>query len=242
MILKHVDGECFSLQKLVIRAPAAGYTSPYVVSCQSCLRFLTTVRVRAGMIFVSMDNDNDELLKRTNYTVHYESEDNQCEDTSDDESFDFNFLESINDLGEPSFEEDHTSTRRTSSSVSMPWSNQDDQPRPPPPPPVDILEPNATFSHKDRKSKCVINFEPAMYAAGAPSCFVDSDADAALGDIFSPNFLRRPIRRTLTLVRDLDLPQSAWLIVCGRICRGIWLDWTTVLPGNYHAVAVICFI
>jgi len=30
MILRHVNGECFSLQKLVIRAPSTGYTSPYV--------------------------------------------------------------------------------------------------------------------------------------------------------------------------------------------------------------------
>jgi hypothetical protein len=30
MILRHVDGECFSLTKLVIRAPPTGYTSPYV--------------------------------------------------------------------------------------------------------------------------------------------------------------------------------------------------------------------
>jgi hypothetical protein len=29
MILRHVDGECFSLTKLVIRAPPTGYTSPY---------------------------------------------------------------------------------------------------------------------------------------------------------------------------------------------------------------------
>ena len=43
------------------------------------------------MIFVTMDET--DLLSRTNYTVRYEMDDD-CDDSSDDESYDLRFLES----------------------------------------------------------------------------------------------------------------------------------------------------
>jgi len=167
MILRHVNGQCFSLQKLVIRAPPNGYTSP----------------VRAGMIFVTMDET--DLLSKTDYNVRYERSDDEDDDTSEDEDADFRLLET-----DPC-EVEATDTRRSifvpaphrtsegmvgpsrlnpstgsatlpgSSSSSALWANLDEQ-FSRPPPPVELLEPNATFSHKDRRTKCVINFEPAI--------------------------------------------------------------------------------
>ncbi|KAF8539230.1 hypothetical protein BDD12DRAFT_838842 [Trichophaea hybrida] len=157
MILRHVDGDCFSIQKLVIRAPPRGYTSP----------------VCAGMIFITMDET--DLLYRTNYTVHYEMDD--CDDSSDDESYDLRFLES--DSGDPN---DTDSAIRPfppilrnprnpntvprggggAPSSSPLWTNVEDQINQSRPPPAELLQPHATFSHKDRTPNYVINFEPAI--------------------------------------------------------------------------------
>ncbi|KAI5790172.1 hypothetical protein EDC01DRAFT_657865 [Geopyxis carbonaria] len=161
MILRHVDGQCFSLQKLVIRAPPAGYTSP----------------VRAGMIFVTMEET--DLLSRTDYTVHYESDDEENNESSDEDgAIDFRLLDSD---CEPGQEDTEPTDRYTpilhrglgasagasrirprtsigpSSSTSASWDDHISRP-----PPVELLEPNATFNHKDRRTKCVINFEPAI--------------------------------------------------------------------------------
>ncbi|KAA8901717.1 hypothetical protein FN846DRAFT_111428 [Sphaerosporella brunnea] len=159
MILRHVDGECFSLTKLVIRAPRTGYTSP----------------VRAGMLFVTMEET--DLLSRTNYTVRYES-DEGCDDSTDEESYDLRFLES--DPGDPANETDiepygtsylppprnpgnpNTLPRGGAPSSSALWANVDEQINQSRPPPAELLQPNATFSHKDKKSTCVIDFETAI--------------------------------------------------------------------------------
>jgi hypothetical protein len=179
MILRHVDGECFSLQKLVIRAPPTGYTSPYVHHFSSIDRLLTgRCSVRAGMIFVTMEET--DLLSRTNYTVRYESDD-ECDDGSDDDSYDLRFLESgpgdpaneadIEPYGTPYFppprspRNSNILPRGSAPSSSSLWANVDEQINQSRPPPAELLQPNATFSHKNKKSKCVIDFEPAMYAS-----------------------------------------------------------------------------
>ena len=110
--------------------------------------------VSAGMIFVSMENEDNELLRRTeNFRVSYELVD-EGEDSKDD-SYEVNFLESTSD---PTDLDD--------------WS-PDDTDNSPEPARVESLEPSlapsATFNRHpdDRKRKCVLNFEPAMYV-GAP--------------------------------------------------------------------------
>lgn len=158
MILRHVDGYCFSLQKLIIRAPPVGFTSP----------------VRAGMIFVTMDET--DLLSRTSHTMRYESEG----DDSDEEDFDFRLFDP-----EPCELNDDAPTEQAAASLlpsslrrslldplapprSVPpsssslWANLDEQINQSRPPPAEPLEPNATFRHKDDRKKCVINFEPAI--------------------------------------------------------------------------------
>lgn len=93
------------------------------------------------MIFVSMNNEDNELLLRTvNYRVHYELVDD-IDDDIDDDSYAVNFV----------------------SDPASAWSDSESSPEPAQ---VESLEPNATFSHQDRKTKCVITFEPAMYVEG----------------------------------------------------------------------------
>lgn len=134
------------------------------------------------MIFVTMEDA--DLLHRTSYTVRYETDDDECDDSSDDESYVLG-----PDPSGPSNEADTepyspvipiawgsqfhrgagqlpprgTGTTASPPSASPLWVNLDEQINQSRPPPAQLLDPNAIFSHKDRKSKCVINFEPAMY-------------------------------------------------------------------------------
>ncbi|KAI5783789.1 hypothetical protein FPQ18DRAFT_355474 [Pyronema domesticum] len=62
MILRHRDNACFSITKIIIRAPNIGYNAP----------------VRAGMVFIVM-NDTD-LLAKTDYSFKYDA--NPESDTS----------------------------------------------------------------------------------------------------------------------------------------------------------------
>ncbi|KAL7271836.1 hypothetical protein RUND412_005376 [Rhizina undulata] len=158
MILRHVGEKCFTLQRLVIRAPPAGYTSP----------------VREGMIFVAMDAEN--LIARTNHSIHYEDD---LDDDSIDEEYDFELPTSHThgtDPGSTSLDEEGVDnptvirdTRGTRTPRRLRFNST--------PVPLEVhnisddnvsaqimtpLEPHATFFNKDRKSKCVINFEPAV--------------------------------------------------------------------------------
>jgi hypothetical protein len=128
------------------------------------------------MIFVTMEET--DLLHRTSYTVRYETDDD--DDSSDEDSYDLRFLES--DIGDPANETDiepygaapsyfppprnprnpNTLPMGGAPSSSALWANLDEQINQSRPPPAELLRPNATFSHKNKRSKCVIKFEPAM--------------------------------------------------------------------------------
>jgi hypothetical protein len=127
------------------------------------------------MIFVTMEET--DLLSRTNYTVRYETDGDY--DSSDDESYDLTFE---SDPGDPANETDiepygaappylppprnphnpNTLPRGSAPSSSALWANLDEQINQSRPPPAELLRPNASFCHRKKKSKCVINFEPAM--------------------------------------------------------------------------------
>lgn len=95
MILHQKNGQCFTLEKLVIRTPSRNYNTP----------------VRAGMVFVTMEDT--DLLSRTNYTIRYEAEDSeedvdedspygQADDCEDDIDYDENDYENDYEYRTPS--------------------------------------------------------------------------------------------------------------------------------------------
>lgn len=129
-----------------------------------------------------MTMEDADLLHRTSYTVHYESDDDEGDASSDDEFFlgrgpwdptiepDSEPYSPVNSVtwGSQYFRGAHLPPRDTGTLTSPPsasplWENLDEQINQSRPPPAQLLEPNAIFNHKVRKSKCVINFEPAMY-------------------------------------------------------------------------------
>ncbi|RPB16071.1 hypothetical protein P167DRAFT_570790 [Morchella conica CCBAS932] len=164
MILQHVDKKCFTLQRLVIRAPSSGYTSPD--------------SVREGMIFVTMDDNN--LLTRTNYSIRYEDYNDEREDDSEDE------IENRRAIRLPqadpcdTTQEDRESQPLIESSTTpgllyrgrtaINLRDTDVGPSRIEATPdaagiaaqIPLLEPHATFYNRDNKNKCVINFEPAI--------------------------------------------------------------------------------
>jgi hypothetical protein len=165
------------------------------------------------MIFITMDET--DLLCRTNYTVRYEMDD-ACDDSSDDESYDLRFLESdsgdLNDTDSelrPVFPPALRSPRNPNAvprgdggapSSSPLWTNVEDQINQSRPPPAGLLQPHATFSHKDRTPNYVINFEPAMYDHCPLRHLFHSVLryNTAPGDIFLPSSLQLPHRRIST--------------------------------------------
>ncbi|TGZ76461.1 hypothetical protein EX30DRAFT_344867 [Ascodesmis nigricans] len=163
MILQHAEGACFSVQRLVVRAPSSGYTCP----------------VSAGMIFVAMD-DRD-LLSRTNYTFPLdehlgyagEETDNSvesCEEDNDDGhgSGPSNFLSRASlfspviSTSFPFAPSTMTNIRQHIHSPAPPhtlWANLEEHRSAP----VDLLKPDAVFASRDEKStKFVIDFNPPL--------------------------------------------------------------------------------
>lgn len=156
------------------------------------LRLTRRNSVRAGMIFVTMDDT--DLLSKTDYTIHYEDDDEDNGSSGDE--MDFRLLddpcETAQDeeesLPHPVFRPglnragnavtqglprpNLTVRAAPASSSSSLWANLDEY-LSRPQPPVELLEPNATFSHNEGKTKCIINFEPAM-CVSAPLIFIST--------------------------------------------------------------------
>jgi len=154
MILRHVDGHCFSLQQLVIRAPMVNFTSP----------------VKAGMIFVTMEET--DLLSRTSYYSFHDVQDGDGDDGSDSDSGEFRLSrpdpceEAEVDLSTPPhFLTDSESVgtpRRDAPSSSSLWTNLSEHINLSRPPPPVQLVPQAIFRHKEKKAQWTIDFEPAI--------------------------------------------------------------------------------
>jgi len=131
------------------------------------------------MIFVTMDNEN--LIARTNYSIRYEDYSDDDEDGSDDEIEHRQEARSSQidpcDTGQDERESQPliessivpgvfyrgrtaNNLRNTDAGPSRIEAAPDVTSNTMQTP---LLEPHATFFNRDRKNKCVINFEPAMY-------------------------------------------------------------------------------
>lgn len=136
--------------------------------------------VREGMIFVTMDDEN--LIARTNYSIRYEDysdddegdSDNEIEqhrgtrppqadpcDTGHDEREPQPLIESSVVPGVLYRGRTANNLRNTDAGPSRIEATPDVTSNNAQ---IPLLEPHATFFNRDRKNKCVINFEPAMYA------------------------------------------------------------------------------
>lgn len=140
------------------------------------------------MIFVTMDDDN--LIARTNYSIRYEDYSDGDGENSDDE------VEHRQGTRPPQADpcdtgqEDRESQPLIESSIipgvlyrgrtANNLRNTDAGPSRIEATPdaassatqIPLLEPHATFFNRDRKNKCVINFEPAMYGFPCSSRFL----------------------------------------------------------------------
>lgn len=135
--------------------------------------------VREGMIFVTMDDEN--LISRTNYSIRYEDYSDDEDDSGDDIEHhrggrppQTDPCDTGQDEREPQpliessvvpgmFYRGRTANnlRNTDAGPSRIEATPDIASNTAQTP---LLEPHATFFNRDRKNKCVINFEPAMYA------------------------------------------------------------------------------
>lgn len=135
--------------------------------------------VREGMIFVTMDDEN--LIARTNYSIRYEDysddegdSDDEIErrrgsrpaqadpcDQGQDEREPQPLIESSIVPGVLYRGRTANNLRNTDAGPSRIEATPDVTSNSAQ---IPLLEPHATFFNRDRKNKCVINFEPAMYA------------------------------------------------------------------------------
>lgn len=136
--------------------------------------------VREGMIFVTMDDEN--LIARTNYSIRYEDYSDDDDGNSDgetehhrgtrpaqidpcdqgqDEREPQPLIESLTVPGVLYRGRTANNLRNTDAGPSRIEATPDVTGNSAQ---IPLLEPHATFFNRDRKNKCVINFEPAMYA------------------------------------------------------------------------------
>lgn len=138
--------------------------------------------VREGMIFVTMDDEN--LIARTNYSIRYEDYSDDDEGDSDEEIEHRRGTRPPQidpcDMGQDEREREPQPLIESSIVPGVLYRgrtannlrNTDAGPSRIEATPdvtsinaqIPLLEPHATFFNRDRKNKCVINFEPAMYA------------------------------------------------------------------------------
>jgi hypothetical protein len=145
MILRHRDNACFSITKIIIRAPNIGYNAPYEFprlrySSSRSSNPLSMSSVRAGMVFIVM-NDTD-LLAKTDYSFQYDA------DPESDTSLQF--------VKRDEEEPDDLSNYSTDTE----WPSEINKP-----PPLELLEPHTTFVHSNT-SECtehVLDFTTPMY-------------------------------------------------------------------------------
>lgn len=136
--------------------------------------------VREGMIFVTMDDEN--LIARTNYSIRYEDYSDDDEGDSDDEVehrrgtrppqtdpcdtghderepqplIESSIVPGVLYRGRTANNLRNTDAGPSRIEATPDTTSNNAQ--------IPLLEPHATFFNRDRKNKCVINFEPAMYA------------------------------------------------------------------------------
>lgn len=137
---------------------------------------------REGMIFVTMDDEN--LVARTNYSIRYENYSDDDKDDSDDDEIEHRREARPSQIDPCDTGQDERGSQPLIESSVAPGvsyrgrtannlRNTDAGPSRIEATPdatsntaqTTLLEPHATFFNRGQEDKCIINFEPAMYAS-----------------------------------------------------------------------------